>query len=161
MSDPLYSVAVRKLLPRSVFISAASAAALFPAASSAMQGSVAAPTGASCEMELGDKKAGRGQLDAPDLSQARLRCGADTYDVGPAKKVTGAFHQKSGNRLMLVDTPAGEKLVIFRKPSAKSTGKEKRFGQYEVVEQDMRRAIVSLKAFEERGDVVIWRRGGP
>lgn len=114
-----------------------------------------------CEMELGEKKAARGRLDAPGLAQARLRCGAGLYDVGWADKVDGAFHQKSGDRLMLVGTPAGQKLVIFRKPSANSTGKEKRFGHYEVSEQEVRRAIVSLKAFEERGDIVIWRRGGP
>lgn len=161
MSKSAYLISVKKFRFRVLIISATALAALFPTFAPAAQGNVSAQVGANCEMELGDKKVVRGRLDVPGLSQARLRCGTEVYDAGLAHKIDGAVHQKSGNRLMLIEAPVGQKMLIFRKPSATSTGKEKHFGQFEVIEQDMKRAIVSLKAFEERGDVVIWRRGGP
>lgn len=125
------------------------------------EGQILAQATDQCDVQLGKNQAVRSRLQISGREEARLSCGSQSLMLGVADSVEVATFAIKGDRLVLLSDHGHQRLFVFRKNPTRKAASARLFAEFEVTEQSADRAIVSMKAFEERGAVVIWRRGGP
>lgn len=161
---------IKKYLRRSRAIRALAHCALIPLsfASSVViaqpggeeiEGVISSPA---CELELGARKATKGQLSSTASVAAALNCSGAKLDLGSVWKAEIATFRQRGDHMIVAEGPGGRRLLTFKRTNeVKLAPGSQRFGEYVVTERALARALVSFKSFEELGIVRIWHRGGP